>query len=79
MKCIDRIDYRNLLEVSAAGKTRGYHLKLVKKRFNGELRRNFFSQRIVNVLNGLPQHVVDAHSVNCFKNRLDKVNVHCCG
>ena len=37
-----------------------------------EIRRNFFSQRVVNKLNELPQYVVEAESVNAFKNRLDK-------
>jgi len=37
-----------------------------------DIRKNFFSQRVVNVWNSLPQVVVDADSVNSFKNRLDK-------
>ena len=72
MKGIDKIDYKKFFEVSTSGRTRGHSLKLLKKRSNGELRRNFFSQRVVDVWNGLPQYVVDADSVNCFKNRLDK-------
>ena len=33
--------------------------------------KNFFSQRVISSWNSLPQHVVDATSVNTFKNRLD--------
>jgi len=29
--------------------------------------RSFFSNRVINVRNGLPQHVVDAKTVNMFK------------
>jgi len=31
-----------------------------------------FSNRIVNIWNSLPSHVVSAETVNCFKSRLDK-------
>lgn len=71
---IDKIDYRKLFEISEVNrrKTRGHSQKLVKKRSRLELRKNFFSQRVVNAWNGLPQSVVDAESVNSFKNKLDK-------
>jgi len=36
------------------------------------IRQNFFSLRIVNEWNKLPQDVVEASSVNMFKNRLDR-------
>jgi len=36
------------------------------------LRKYFFSNRVVNVWNSLPGHVVNADTVNCFKSRLDK-------
>ena len=37
------------------------------------VRRNFFTNRVVDPWNDLPQHVVDAPSVNCFKNRYDEL------
>jgi len=36
-----------------------------------QLRQNFFRQRVISDWNRLPQDVVDAPSVNSFKNRLD--------
>ena len=33
---------------------------------------NQFSYRVINVWNSLPQHVVDAETLNSFKARLDK-------
>ena len=52
--------------------TRGHSLKLFKDRSKRELRRHFFSQRVINIWNSLPDTVVTAPSVNTLKNRLDK-------
>jgi ribonucleases P/MRP protein subunit RPP40 len=71
MKGFDKIDYRKFFEISTVEKTRGHSLKLVKKCCNGERRKQFFSQRVINIWNGLPQCVVQADSVNSFKNKLD--------
>ena len=52
--------------------SRGHNLKLYKGPTpNTDLRKNFFSVRIINIWNSLPQEVVSAPSINCFKNRLD--------
>ena len=47
-------------------------LKLQKVQSRINIRRNFFSQRVVNEGNGLPEVVVIVGSVNAFKNALDK-------
>jgi len=52
--------------------TRGHDLRLHKSRAKYDLRKYFFSNRIVNIWNSLPDHVVIADTVNCFKSRLDK-------
>jgi len=51
---------------------RGHSLKITKERSSRDVRKYFFSQRVVNDWNKLPQHVVDAETVNGFKNALDK-------
>jgi len=43
---------------------RGHSLKLSLNRSRLDLRKNFFSQRVIRAWNNLPQHVVDATSVN---------------
>jgi len=44
-----------------------------KKRFQVyDIRKYFFTERVVNLWNSLPSLVVDAPSLNCFKTRLDK-------
>jgi len=47
-------------------------MKLSKQRASFDVRKFFFSQRVVNEWNLSPQEVVDATSVNQFKNSLDK-------
>jgi len=54
--------------------TRGHELKLYTRRSRLELRKNFFSQRVVTHRNKLPESVVTAETVNTFKNRLDRCN-----
>ena len=47
-------------------------VKLFKLRCRTIVRQKFFSLRIVNEWNKLPQDVVEAPSTNTFKNRLDR-------
>ena len=51
--------------------TRGHSMKLLKKQCRTEARTNFFSFRVVNLWNRLPEELVTASSLNCFKNGLD--------
>jgi len=50
---------------------RGHNYKLYKNRSLKRCRTCFFSQRVVNCWNLLPQEVVEAPSLEIFKNRLD--------
>jgi len=47
-------------------------MKLTKKRSRLDTRKFFFSQRVVNGWNRLPVAVVNAESVNAFKNAYDR-------
>ena len=47
-------------------------LTLEGRKCNSELRRNFFSNRVVQPWNELPDAVKSAESVNAFKNGYDK-------
>ena len=51
--------------------TRGHSLKLTKQHCRLNMRGNYFSQRVINTWNSLPDTVVTAPTVNCFKCRLD--------
>ena len=51
---------------SSGDETRGNLYKLVPDRFKYELRRDYFTNRIVSVWNSWPDNVVSAESVNSF-------------
>ena len=53
--------------------TRGHQLILEKCRSRLDVRKHFFTQRVVNLWNALPVNLVSAPTVNAFKNRLDKL------
>jgi len=50
---------------------RGHGMKLTKERSRHDTRKFFFSQRAVNGWNRLPATVVNAETVNAFKNAYD--------
>ena len=51
---------------------RGHSLKLQKRYCKSATRFNFYSFRIVESWNSLPEDIVNAASLNTFKARLDK-------
>jgi len=50
--------------------TRGNDYKLNKVRAKYDLRKYFFTNRVVNIWNSLPNYVITAEGVNSFKSRL---------
>jgi hypothetical protein len=52
--------------------TRTNSRKVVYNRANTNIRQNSFSIRIAKYWNKLPENIVNAPSINSFKNRLDK-------
>ena len=55
------------------GTTRGHSLKIFKERANLNIRKFGFPHRVVDIWNSLPENVASAPSLNCFKNRLDRL------
>ena len=55
--------------------TRGHPYKLYKPHFSTTTRAQFFSERVINVLNALPVDVIDFGSVKRFRCSLLKVDL----
>jgi len=65
-----------LIFLSIKANTRGNNYKLLNHSFHYDLRKHYFSARIVNIWNSLPNTIVIASTVNTFTARLDSGNKH---
>ena len=63
----------SILKLNNKSSTIGHICKLEKQRCKRSLRQKFFTQHVVERWNKLPVQVVEAPSVNAFKNRLDSL------
>ena len=68
--CYDPITTKSLLTFNTSN-TRSHNYKLQKPRVNTRQFQNFFTNRIINPWNNLPDLTVNAGSLNCFKNYID--------
>ena len=67
-----KIKKDKLLPLKEYTKTRGNSEKIEKTGFHLDLRKKFFSCRVHDAWNELPESVINAPSVEAFKGRLDK-------
>jgi len=51
--------------------TRGHHLRLFKRHVHYDLRKYYFSNRIISHWNSLPDNVINSSSIGVFEKRLD--------
>ena len=66
----DPLTTKSLVTYSS-NNTRSHQFKLHKPRVNTKQFQMFFTNRIINPWNNLPDVTVNASSLNCFKNYLD--------
>ena len=71
IKNIDKCDKNKLFTIQQSVRTRGHNQKIFKKQYRLELRKHFFSQRVINDWNNLPDELVNSDTVNQFKSRLN--------
>lgn len=65
MRGIDRVEFF----CKKSSRSKGRRFKVRSKRFRGDLKTNFFTQRVVIIRNAL-KNVVDAVTFTAFKNHL---------
>ena len=66
------IPWNSFFRADRSERTRGHTKKLAKECFRLDIRKHFFSQRVVNRWNALSEEVVSAGTVGAFKRRLDE-------
>ena len=59
-----------MLSVSGQSRTRGHSQKLNKYWSRIDIRKFFFTSRVVTMWNSLPECAISAPSVNAFENRI---------
>ena len=65
-------DVDKIIKVSEQTRTRNNGFKLEKVRFQREIGRHWFSNRVVDYWNGLSGQIVSVESLGSFKRRLDQ-------
>lgn len=75
MKGIENIDANTFFQRNENTR-RGHNYTLFKKQCSKDTRKNCFSQRVVNPWNKLPSIVVNANTINDFKNKYDKYKMN---
>ena len=59
-------------EIGIRGGNRGNSKKVYQQHARTQLRKNSFRLRSANLWNNLPEKIISAETLNCFKNRFDK-------
>ena len=71
-KGFNKGDITKVLKINSGDRTRSNRFKLDKFRFRRELGRNWFGNRVVDEWNRLPDQIINARSLNSFKNKIDQ-------
>ena len=71
MNGISDVDKEKFFTISNYTATRGHSIKFAKRRHRLKVRSNSFSIRVIDSWNSLPESIIMAPSLNCFKSRLN--------
>ena len=70
----DYFSTQSLFKLKHNNRLRGHDYTICKQAINKSKYQRFFSNRIINIWNNLPQDIVNAKSINEFKNKFDLHN-----
>ena len=73
MTQVDKSKPESFFQKTEYSKTRGHTMKLAKDRSRLDIRKNFYSQRVVEPWNKLPQCAINAPTLLNFKQELSKL------
>ena len=66
------VDRDMFFKLKEGSRTTGHKAALIKEQCRLDMRKYYFSLRVINEWNKLPNDYVNASSVNMFKNRIDR-------
>ena len=67
------VSFDAFFTVDSQQRTRGHSWRIIKHRSNLDVRKYFFSERVVDRWNKLDQRDIDCESINGFKNKLEGI------
>ena len=68
----DKETVDSLFKFKENDRLRGHKYKITKYYYNKVQFKHFFTNRVTNHWNSLPSHIVEANSLNIFKNKIDE-------
>jgi ribonucleases P/MRP protein subunit RPP40 len=72
MKGFEGVNIDDFFVLQPTNKTRGHPYKIAKKYARLDVRKYFFSNRVVNEWNNLSEEIVNSSSINEFKSKIQK-------
>ena len=68
---LDNIDINDIVTFDTNSTTRGHKYKLKKRQVHKDSRKYYFSERIFDAWNKLPEGIVTSDNLSTFKNGID--------
>ena len=71
MNGLEGLKVEDFFELSGGRQTRGHSKKIYKQFSRLDVRKYFFSQRIVDEWNNLPSNIIKSKTINAFKRKIE--------
>jgi len=67
------VPYTTFFQLATDSNTRGHSLKISKPYCKTDMRKFFFTYKVINRWNSLPEEAIQVDSINSFKKHLQKI------